>query len=109
MHEANNLDNKPQAVEKKRRKIGRIRLAGMIYPIKRAIPEQFYRLGDSEAVAEGYNVCRPDVVDRAILALEHRVRLLEGWRNLGCNEPMHERKPIQSETAPLVIIPRKTA
>ncbi len=73
MHEANNPENLPKVVERKRRKTGRVRLERMMYAIKRAIPQEMYRTRDSEAVAEGYNVCRPDVVDRVISDLEHRI------------------------------------
>jgi len=103
MERSVNPPNGPQAVTTKRRKYERrSRLATKIYPIRKAIPDHFDRTGDSEAVAEGYGVIRADILDRVVHDLCHRVRLLEGWRNLGCNEPIEKKVPC-SETELRVI------
>lgn len=89
--------NGEQEAEKTRRKAvsreRRGRLRNMIFPIRKSIPEHFSRLGDSEAVAEGFRVNRTDVLDRAVHSLFRRVERLEAQQIMRGAESPDKKEP----------------
>jgi hypothetical protein len=107
-----NSTNGTETVERKRRsskqsRPKRIRLSKMMLAIRKAVPEYFERTGDSESAAQGWGVIRADIQDRVLYGLCHRVRLLEGWRNLGAVEL--PKKPIRNEQGLQVVRPQRSA